>query len=164
MTTVQAEEERLRDVEAVRRSLVTVRHVCEALEARQNLTLGFASTIKPDDSTEGDAWIVTRLVRDPTQVATVAPESIPRVLGLLRAIEVTLLAKLTKDSLKIAPSQGPPQEDRRLTVEEASRLLGVTPRWLYRNAGRLPYARRLSRKALRFSELGLRRHLATKRG
>ena len=47
--------------------------------------------------------------------------------------------------------------DRMLTAQEAAPLLGVTPRWLYAHAKTLPFARRLSRKALRFSEVGLRR-------
>jgi hypothetical protein len=47
--------------------------------------------------------------------------------------------------------------DRLLTAEEASAILGVTPRWLYRHARRLPFSRRLSRKVLRFSAVGLRK-------
>jgi hypothetical protein len=162
MTTVQTETTRLSEVEAVRRSLERLRHLRQALEARRVVTLDFATKLVPDEPS-GDAWIVAELLRDPTRVETVAPEAIPGLLGVLRMVEVRLLAKLTKESLKVVPSHPPPQEDRLLTVEEAARLLGVTPRWLYRNAGRLPYARRLSRKALRFSEMGLRRHLATKR-
>jgi hypothetical protein len=44
--------------------------------------------------------------------------------------------------------------ERLLTPPEAAALLDVTVTWLYRHAGRLPFARRLSRKALRFSEPG----------
>jgi excisionase family DNA binding protein len=105
---------------------------------------------------------VTRLLRDPTQVETVAAEAIPRLLGVLRTVEVSLLAKLTKESLKVAPSQLPPQEDRLLTPQQAAELLGVTMRWLYRRSGKLPFARRLSRKTLRFSDSGVRRYLATR--
>ena len=39
-------------------------------------------------------------------------------------------------------------------------MLGVTVTWLYRHAGKLLFARRLSLKALRFSEAGLHRWLA----
>jgi predicted DNA-binding transcriptional regulator AlpA len=53
--------------------------------------------------------------------------------------------------------------DRLLTVEETAPLLGVAPRWLYRHANGLPFTRHLSRKALRFSEAGLRRWLETRR-
>jgi hypothetical protein len=55
------------------------------------------------------------------------------------------------------------EPDRLLTVEAAAGILSVTPRWLYRHAKGLPFTRRLSRKALRFSETGLRRWQATRR-
>jgi predicted DNA-binding transcriptional regulator AlpA len=161
MKTVQAERERVSDEEAVRRSLERVRQVRRALEARQVVTLGFAAKIEPD----GPSWdveTVMRLLRDPTQVETVVPEVIPRLLGVLRTVEVSLLAKLTKESLKVAPSQLPPQEDRLLTPQQAAELLGVSVRWLYGRSNKLPFSRRLSRKMLRFSEPGIRRYLATR--
>ena len=58
------------------------------------------------------------------------------------------------------PAPAPPvaaSADRLLDVEEAAAVLGVTKRWLYSRAGRLPFARHLSHRALRFSEVGLRR-------
>ena len=58
------------------------------------------------------------------------------------------------------PAPTPPvasNPDRLLNVEEAAAVLGVTKRWLYSRAGRLPFARHLSHRALRFSEVGLRR-------
>jgi predicted DNA-binding transcriptional regulator AlpA len=58
---------------------------------------------------------------------------------------------------------GSPEADRLLTPTEAAAVLNVTPRWLYRHAKRLPFTRRLSRKALRFSEAGLSRWQATRR-
>lgn len=50
-----------------------------------------------------------------------------------------------------------------LTVEEVSRILKVSVRWVYRHAKALPFARKLSPKVLRFSRVGLARWLATKR-
>lgn len=61
------------------------------------------------------------------------------------------------------PASAPSRPDRLLTVDEAAVLLGMAPRWLYRHASQLPFARHLSRKALRFSEAGLRRWLETRR-
>jgi excisionase family DNA binding protein len=46
-----------------------------------------------------------------------------------------------------------------LTINEAAALLRVTPRWLYRHARKLPFTRKLSRKVLRFSRVGLERWL-----
>ena len=53
--------------------------------------------------------------------------------------------------------------DTLLTAKEAAALMGVSPRWLYRHAAKLPFTRRINRKNLRFSEAGLRRWLATKK-
>lgn len=98
------------------------------------------------------------LLRDPGRVhelpATVAQELLGRLAGLLELLRLRLLQP---------PPPSGPETDRLLTVEEAAERLGVSPRWLYRHAGRLPFARRLSRKALRFSEVGLRRWQAARR-
>ena len=57
------------------------------------------------------------------------------------------------------------EPDRLLEVHEAATLLGVKPRWLYRRAKNLPFAKRLSPGVLRFSEAGIRRWIAAgKRG
>jgi len=53
--------------------------------------------------------------------------------------------------------------DDLLTVEEAAAALRVSPRWLYRHAKQLPFARKLSPKVLRFSRSGMARWMATKR-
>jgi len=42
-----------------------------------------------------------------------------------------------------------------LTVREAAGVLKVTPRWLYRHAGALPFTRRLGPKTMRFDAEGL---------
>jgi predicted DNA-binding transcriptional regulator AlpA len=55
------------------------------------------------------------------------------------------------------------KDDRLLTPAEAATLMGVKLQWLYRHASQYKFARRLSRKCLRFSEEGLRRWLAAKK-
>ena len=55
------------------------------------------------------------------------------------------------------------ESDPLLTVNEAATLMGVTSRWIYRHADRLPFVRRLSRKELRIDQNGMRRWLATKK-
>jgi predicted DNA-binding transcriptional regulator AlpA len=42
--------------------------------------------------------------------------------------------------------------DHLLTAEEVAKALGVTRRWVQRRARRLPFARRLSEHAVRYSE------------
>jgi predicted DNA-binding transcriptional regulator AlpA len=56
-----------------------------------------------------------------------------------------------------------PEADRLLDVHDAADLLGVKPRWLYRRAKSLPFAKRLSPGVLRFSEAGLRAYMAAGR-
>lgn len=53
--------------------------------------------------------------------------------------------------------------DRLLTAREVARRLGVSPKWVYSHHAELAFSRRLGKKALRFSERGLDRHLARPR-
>lgn len=94
----------------------------------------------------------------------VPEEAIPEALGVLGRLQGELLARLVARSNADPPPAAPAENGRLLTVQEAASLLGVTPDWLYRHADRLPFTKRLSRKALRFSEGGLRRWIAARRG
>jgi predicted DNA-binding transcriptional regulator AlpA len=101
------------------------------------------------------------LVVDPAKVAELLPEVaadlLVRVIGLQTALATRALGARSNGT------QAPPEAEHYLAPEEAAALLGVTRRWLYRNAKRLPFARPLSRKVLRFSEPGLRQWQAQKR-
>jgi excisionase family DNA binding protein len=55
------------------------------------------------------------------------------------------------------------EKEKLLTPDEAAAIIGVKKEWLYRHAKQLPFARRLSRKAMRFNEAGLRRWMATRK-
>jgi hypothetical protein len=46
-------------------------------------------------------------------------------------------------------------DDRLLHTEQASKVLQVSPDWLYRNSHKLPFTRGLGPKALRFSYRGI---------
>jgi predicted DNA-binding transcriptional regulator AlpA len=48
-------------------------------------------------------------------------------------------------------------EDRLLEAEQAAKLLSVSEDWLYRHAKKLPFARKLGPKMLRFSSIGIQR-------
>ncbi len=54
-------------------------------------------------------------------------------------------------------------EDRLLTVDDAATSLGVSADWLYRNARKLPFSRKLGRKILRFSSRGIQKYLLTRK-
>ncbi len=62
------------------------------------------------------------------------------------------------------PESGPEEEDEFLTAQHAANLLSVKESWLYRRAHRLPFAVRLSSRALRFSKAGLLKWRAAKIG
>ena len=49
----------------------------------------------------------------------------------------------------------PDRSDALIDAAEAGKLLGVNVSWLYKNSKRLPFARKLGRKTLRFSKMGL---------
>ncbi|HTS88110.1 MAG TPA: helix-turn-helix domain-containing protein [Gemmatimonadales bacterium] len=51
-----------------------------------------------------------------------------------------------------------------LTAGEAARRLGVTVDWMYRRTRTLPFARKLSRKVVRFSAEGLAEYIAAQNG
>lgn len=99
--------------------------------------------------------LLTAVLTDPGRVHQLGVEDAAVLLAQVAAIQATLAARVASIA---QPGPARRQEDDRLiSVEDAAARLGVTPRWLYRHAPRLPFARRLSRKALRFSELGLKR-------
>ncbi len=93
------------------------------------------------------------LLPDPMEVPV---ESIAPVITRLASLQTALAARLLAHPVNGKPQDvGPEGEDELLTVVDAARLLNVSEDWIYRRAGRLPFTRRLSRKALRFSKTGL---------
>lgn len=89
-------------------------------------------------------------------------ETLPTILGELERVKARLWTRLlaptaAKDGRPLPPG------DRLLTPEEAALEMNTTVKWLYRHSKRLPFARKLSRKRLRFSEIGLRKWIEAKR-
>jgi excisionase family DNA binding protein len=99
-------------------------------------------------------------------------EALPALIAELAALQARAAARLLVDAPSTAtgclPDRRPADEPREvgadeyLTTAEAAALLRVSRRWLYRRAGRLPFARKLSRRELRFSRQGLERYMATR--
>jgi hypothetical protein len=50
-------------------------------------------------------------------------------------------------------------EDRLLDVEEAAKMLGVNPFWIYKRSKELPFVLRVGQRKLRISERGLRNYI-----
>jgi excisionase family DNA binding protein len=55
-------------------------------------------------------------------------------------------------------------EDRFLTIEEAARIISVSPDWVYRRTKTLPFIRKLGPKMVRCSHNDLQKWMKTRRG
>lgn len=114
------------------------------------------------------------LLADPTVVSALSAEHAGALLKKLSSVQTLLVDRLAAGGSaaeEVLPSVStsdttPPlnriTEDL-VTVDDAATMLRVSPRWLYRHARTLPFARKLSRKVLRFSRSGIVKWLATKR-
>lgn len=87
------------------------------------------------------------------QARTLPPAALPRLLADLREVEVTALARLT------TPLQAPAlPADELLSVPQTATHLHCSEVYLYKNARKLPFARRLGKKLL-FSRNGIEEYL-----
>jgi hypothetical protein len=97
--------------------------------------------------------------------AMVPQERIAPMLAQLAALQSAPAARLIQDPGTQNQSQQTATEtEELLTAEQAAALLSVSVDWMYRHASGLPFTKRLSRKALRFSKAGLLRWRAGRKG
>jgi predicted DNA-binding transcriptional regulator AlpA len=73
-----------------------------------------------------------------------------------------LLKPIVKEAVREAMN-GRADEDCLLDAEQAAKILSVSVEWLYRNAKRLPFTRKLGHKMLRFSSVGIQKYLAVRK-
>jgi excisionase family DNA binding protein len=83
-------------------------------------------------------------------------EELPRLLGELREVEATALARLT------APRPAEQTPDTLLNIDEAASRLAVSRSFLYRNSGKLPFTRHVGAKLL-FSATEIARYIKVRR-
>ena len=95
------------------------------------------------------------------RLRTVARElpagELPDFIGKLESIKATAWARLS------APVSAPQVHDELLSVEVAAERLGVSKDYLYRHHADYAFTRRQGRKLLRFSALGIEKHIREKR-
>ena len=115
------------------------------------------------------------LLADPAAAIEVTSEQAAALLARLGRVQAMLMQRVAAEGVSVAPMDAPsspvaPATTQHawgaadlITIDEAAALLRVPRRWLYRNVRALPFARKLSRKVLRFSRAGISRWLATKR-
>jgi hypothetical protein len=116
------------------------------------------------------------IAREPTLAHGLAPEARALLLARCAAALAALSASLTVgEERPAAPTRsgtGPedgrlgrivPTADFSLDADEAAAMLRKPRRWLFENAERLPFVRRISKKTLLCSESGLKRWVQAQR-
>jgi predicted DNA-binding transcriptional regulator AlpA len=73
-----------------------------------------------------------------------------------------LLRRIVREEIRALKAELNGQ-DRLLGAGEASKMLSVSPDWLYRHAKKLPFSRKLGPKMLRFSYQGIQKYLLTRK-
>jgi predicted DNA-binding transcriptional regulator AlpA len=77
-------------------------------------------------------------------------------------LTVAQLREIVREEIQAA--RAPHQDaDRLLDAEEAAKVLSMSTDWLYRQAKKLPFTRKLGPKMLRFSQQGILKWLATRK-
>ena len=108
------------------------------------------------------------LLANPSSACEVPVERIPALVAELASEQSALSALQGALTIRLLVSQAdaatrPEPSDRLMTAEEVATALGVTQRWVQRRARRLPFARRISDHAIRYSESGLKRWMSNRK-
>lgn len=110
---------------------------------------------------------IASLVANPSSASEVPIDRIPALVAELASEQTALSALQGALTTRLLASQAkavsPDVGDRLLTADEVAVTLGVTRRWVQRRARRLPFARRISEHAIRYSESGLRRWMSNRK-
>jgi predicted DNA-binding transcriptional regulator AlpA len=138
----------------------------EGVQAPSNQTVALGG---PADSMTGpgiERRLIASLLTNPAVAVDIPLHQVPSIVAELTSQQAAILTVLGMLTTRIVVQQQPvPPEtgDRLLTADEVAEALGVTKRWVQRRARRLPFARRLSEHAVRYSECGLRRWMENRR-
>lgn len=100
------------------------------------------------------------LLNDPERISALPKDVIAELRGQIAKLDTLLLSRLLTGEQTQPSSDG----DRLLTAFEAAQRLGATEDWLYRHANTLPFAVRVGKKHLRFSEVGIERYIRQRTG
>ena len=103
------------------------------------------------------------LLADPSTAARVSREDAVLLLTRLASLQLALLQAACAVATPAHRDLDRPTDDRMLEASEAAAMLGVSVRWLYRQAKQLPFTRPIAPKIVRFSRQGIQRWLATRK-
>ena len=73
------------------------------------------------------------------------------------------IREIVREEIKAAANGTAAKGDRLLDHEEAAKLLSVSEDWLYHNAKKLPFTRKLGPRLLRFSYQGMIKWMESKK-
>ena len=133
-----------------------------------------ASTVatRPPDSSGGRIGqlspLLASLMTNPSSASEVPVERITALVAELASEQSALSALQGVLTVRLLVSQAdavtrPEPSDTLMPTEAVATALGVTQRWVQRRARRLPFARRISEHAIRYSESGLRRWMSNRK-
>jgi predicted DNA-binding transcriptional regulator AlpA len=100
---------------------------------------------------------------DPSKATALPPEAVKALLARCTIAHGVLVAQLLEVSQDGTSATQATHEDRLLDVGDAAQRLGVSPDWLYRRVGKLPFVVRLGR-TVRCSAAGLDRYIRQRQG
>ena len=104
---------------------------------------------------------LAEVIADPERAHNVPREELPLLMAELKRVEVMLQLRLNGPE-RPAPAQ--PRQQKWLTVDEVAARLKVDRRWVYKHARRWRFAKRISRKKLLVSDMGLANWMAVNKG
>lgn len=107
----------------------------------------------------GHCLIPAQLLDDPRLAAELCPEARHHALSALTAC-AAMIAALRPTTPEQTPRSS---DDFTLNADDVAARLDKSRRWVFRQASRLPFVRRISRKTLLASESGLNRWIAARR-
>jgi helix-turn-helix protein len=103
--------------------------------------------------------LLDELATRPDRAIGLPVETIAGLLAKNAAAGNALSAALLLSKSNPEPNTSIDEDETWLTPDEAAPILRRKKRWIYRNAGRLPFVRKVSGRGLLCSEKGLRRWL-----
>ena len=100
------------------------------------------------------------LLGDLASISALPMDAIAELRGQIAMLDSLLLSQLLIGKLAEPGMDG----DRLLTAAQAAQKLSATEDWLYRHANTLPFAVRVGKKHLRFSDAGIERYIRQRTG
>lgn len=97
-------------------------------------------------------------MRDVARLDDHRPPTDPLTTAVKEAVKEAVREEFAALGIQLGQHEG----DRLVTAKEAGELLNVSRDWIYRHAHKLPFTRRPTQRAVRFSYHGIQKWLKTR--